>query len=78
MHTRYTFALGLRTHKIPRVPIVLVGRNFWNRIINLYALAEAGMISPEDVDLVTWTETAEETWEAIATFYENKGCKIEG
>jgi predicted Rossmann-fold nucleotide-binding protein len=55
-----------------------VGRNFWNRIINLDALAEAGMISPEDVNLVTWTETAEETWEAIATFYENKGCKIEG
>ena len=68
----------VQTHKIPRVPIVLVGRNFWNRIINLDALAEAGMISPEDVNLVTWTETAEETWEAIATFYENKGCKIEG
>ena len=59
----------IQTRKVPRVPVVLVGRAFWNRIINLDALAEAGMISPEDVGLVTWAETAEEAWAAINGFY---------
>ena len=67
----------IQTRKVPRVPVILVGRAFWNRIINLDALAEEGMISPEDVGLVTWAETAEEAWTAITVFYtdttHNKG-----
>ena len=59
----------IQTNKVPRVPVILVGRAFWDRIINLNALAAEGMISPEDVDLVTWAETAEEIWASITAFY---------
>ena len=43
-----------------RVPFLLFGRDFWERIIDWHALAEAGTISDEDLDLFRYAETAEE------------------
>ncbi len=60
----------IQTLKVPRVPVVLVGRAFWDRVVNLPALAEEGVISPEDLDLVETAETAEEIWQAIRRFRE--------
>ncbi len=34
-----------------KVPIVLFGSDFWNKIINFEGLVEWGVISPEDLDL---------------------------
>jgi len=52
------------------MPILLFGKDFWNRVIDFEALAEEGTISHRDLDLITWCETAEEAWDAIAKFYE--------
>ncbi len=59
----------MQTNKIKRLPLLMFGREFWSRTINLHTLAQEGMISPEDVDLVTYVETAEEAWAAIARHY---------
>lgn len=48
-----------------RVPFLLFGRVFWEKIINWDALADAGTISPEDLDLFRFVETAEEAAEII-------------
>jgi predicted Rossmann-fold nucleotide-binding protein len=48
-----------------KVPFLLFGRAFWERMIDWEALAEAGTISPEDLDLFVFVETAEEALEAI-------------
>ena len=45
----------------------------WETIVDFDALAEEGTISARDLDLITWCETAEEAWAAIAKFYELKG-----
>ncbi len=58
----------LQTRKIKSIPVILFGREFWNRIINFEALVEEGMIGPEDLDLFRYCETAEEAWEVLATF----------
>ncbi len=55
----------IQTRKVARIPIVLVGRAFWERVLNLSALAEEGMISPEDLDLVAYAEEADEIWRLI-------------
>ena len=55
----------LQTRKIEPMPIVLVGREFWSRALDLEFLAGEGLIAPEDVDLVSYAETAEEIWEVI-------------
>ena len=36
----------IQTGKVRPLPILLFGRDFWNRVINFEALAEEGVISP--------------------------------
>jgi uncharacterized protein (TIGR00730 family) len=59
----------MQTGKITRMPCVLVGREFWDRVLDVRFLAEQGLISHEDLDLFTYVETAEEAWAAIHSFY---------
>ncbi|SDH88788.1 LOG family protein [Alloyangia pacifica] len=50
----------IQTGRMERVPFLLFGRKFWETIINWEALKEAGTISPEDLDLFRFVESAEE------------------
>jgi predicted Rossmann-fold nucleotide-binding protein len=47
--------------------VLLFGRRLWERIINFDALVEDGYISPKDVRIFQYVETAAEAWEIIAT-----------
>jgi uncharacterized protein (TIGR00730 family) len=51
-----------QTRKAPPVPIVLFGRDYWNRIVNFDALVEEGMVDKADLDLFAFVDTAEEAW----------------
>jgi uncharacterized protein (TIGR00730 family) len=55
----------IQTGRMARVPFVLFGRQWWQGIVNWSRLVEAGTISPEDLDLVAYAETAEEALEII-------------
>ena len=55
----------VQTHKIEPIPILLFGKDFWQRIIDFDALVEEGTISPEDLDLFRYVETAEEAWKFL-------------
>jgi uncharacterized protein (TIGR00730 family) len=61
----------IQTHKVQPVPVVLVGRRFWDRVVNLPALADEGVISPEDLDLVMYAEEAAEIWDLIRRFWQD-------
>lgn len=50
----------IQTGRMERVPFLLFGRDFWQKIINWEALADAGTIAEEDLDLFRFVETAEE------------------
>jgi uncharacterized protein (TIGR00730 family) len=54
-----------QTGKAPRAPIVLFGEAYWRRIVNFEALAAEGMISPGDLALFEYAETAEQGWESL-------------
>ena len=58
----------IQTGRMKRVPFLLFGRAFWEKIINWEALAEAGTISREDLDLFRFVETAEEAIEAMSNW----------
>ena len=60
----------IQTGKMKPMPILLFGKDFWNRVIDFEALAEEGTISAKDIDLITWCETADEAWTAISEFYD--------
>ncbi|WP_257539670.1 LOG family protein [Sphingobium sp. CFD-1] len=67
----------VQTGKMKPIPILLFGRDFWNRVVNFEALADEGVIAPSDLNLITWVETAEEAWAAVEAFYEDMdapGC----
>ena len=49
--------------------MLLFGKEFWTRVIDFGALAREGVISPSDLELITWCETAEDAWASIAEFY---------
>lgn len=55
----------VQTGRMERVPILLFGRSFWTTVVNWGALAEAGTISAEDLDLFRFVETADEAVAAI-------------
>ena len=59
----------VQTGKSRKRPILLFGREFWARLINFDVLVETGMISPEDVDLFRFVETAEEAWSILEAEY---------
>lgn len=63
----------VQTGKILPMPILLFGKDFWNRVVDFEALAEEGTISKADLELFRWCETAEEAWGHIAAFYELEG-----
>ena len=50
-------------------PILLFGREFWQRLINFDHLVETGMISAGDLQLFRYVESAEEAWEVLAAHY---------
>ena len=60
----------IQTGKVRPLPILLFGREFWERVVDFQALAEEGVISPHDLDLITWVETADEAWDAVCRHYE--------
>jgi len=59
----------IQTGRMDRIPVLLFGAKFWSRVINLDALAEEGTISPDDPDLLTFVDTAEEAWAVVRRFY---------
>ncbi len=59
----------IQTKKISSIPVLIFGREFWERIINFEALVEEGTVSPEDIELFKYVETAEEAWEIISRIY---------
>ena len=58
----------IQTGRMERVPFLLFGRAFWEKVINWQALAEAGTISPDDLKLFRFVETAREAVEAFETW----------
>jgi uncharacterized protein (TIGR00730 family) len=56
----------LQTGKTDQVMVVLVGREFWDNVINWQWLADNGLISPADLKLFHYAETAQEAWDMIA------------
>jgi uncharacterized protein (TIGR00730 family) len=54
-----------QTGKVRRRPIVLVGREFWSKLVNWDWLVETGMIAAADLKLFHLVETAEEAWAVL-------------
>jgi len=55
----------LQTGKVKDVSVILIGKDYWEDLINWKKLIEFGLISPTDLSLFHYAETAPEAWEII-------------
>jgi len=55
-----------QTEKLAKKIIVIIyGKEYWSRVLNLDALVDTGTISPEDKDLFCYVDTPEEGFEML-------------
>jgi len=54
-----------QTRKALPAPIVLFDQGYWRRLINFDALVEEAMISPQDLALFEFADTAEDVWNSL-------------
>jgi len=67
-------ALTLRqTGRMQDIPIVLFGREYWERVLDVQFLADEGVIADAHIDLIDYAETPEEAWDIIARFHNHGG-----
>ncbi|CAN5298670.1 LOG family protein [soil metagenome] len=59
----------IQTGKIAPIPVLLYGRDFWNRVINFEALVEEGVVSRRDLNIFRFVDTAQEGWDHVRDFY---------
>lgn len=68
----------IQTKKIGKFPIVLVGKSFWGGLIDWIKevmLKKEKNISPEDLNLFSVVDTADEALEIVNEFYKKYGLK---
>ncbi len=64
-------ALTLRqTNRMQDIPIILYGREYWEKVIDFPFLAAEGVIATHHLDLISYAESPQEAWELITCFHD--------
>lgn len=66
----------VQTRKIKPVPVVLVGEEYWRRVVDIGFLADEGVIDAEDRELFWFAESAHEIWTSILDWYDACGTPL--
>jgi uncharacterized protein (TIGR00730 family) len=63
-------AITLRqTRRMQEIPIVMYGREYWERVVDFQFLADEGVIEDEHLKLIDFAETPQEAWDIITRFH---------
>jgi uncharacterized protein (TIGR00730 family) len=68
----------LQTMKTPPIPIVLVDKSYWTRVIDFETLLQEGMIERADLDLFSYANDAESAWNELVRRGLKKGERPAG
>jgi len=68
----------MQTAKMPPIPVVLVEKTYWSRVINFATLVEEGMIAQADLDLFSYAADAEGAWQELVGRGLNNGPRPAG
>ena len=63
----------IQTRTIKPVPVILIGRRYWERAVDFEFLLDEGVIDSEDRDIFWFAETAREAWQGILDWYAQCG-----
>ena len=59
----------IQTGKVERIPILLFGREYWSQAVNFDYFVDQGTISPGDLSLFQYVETAQEAWDYLCRYH---------
>ena len=62
----------IQTGKIQPIPVLLVGREFWEKVVDFQALVDEGVVSERDLSIFTYVDTPEEAWDVVQKFYTDR------
>jgi len=66
----------IQTRKMSSIPVVLVCKEYWQKLINFDFLVGEGMIAPEDRELFVYAETAQDAWKHILQWHQANGTPL--
>jgi hypothetical protein len=66
----------IQTRKVPPMPVVLIGEDYWRRVVDIDYLLEVGSIDAEDLELFWYAETAADAWEGILAWHRDNGSPL--
>jgi uncharacterized protein (TIGR00730 family) len=52
----------IQTRKLRPIPVLLFGREYWERIVDFEAMVDEGVIARADLSTFSYVETADEAW----------------
>jgi uncharacterized protein (TIGR00730 family) len=59
----------IQTRKMTRIPVILVGQQYWRDIVNFDALVANGTIDAEDLHCFSYAEDANSAWQHIVAWH---------
>jgi uncharacterized protein (TIGR00730 family) len=62
----------IQTGKVAPIPVLLFGREFWEKVVNFEALVEEGVIAERDLGIFTYVDSAAEGWAVVQKFYQER------
>ncbi len=63
----------IQTKKTEEIPVVLIGKNYWQKAIDFEFLKDEGVIAPEDLEIFYFADNAEEAWQYILSWHKEHG-----
>ena len=60
----------IQTRKVVPIPVILVGKDYWQTMVNFNQMVKFGVIDEEDMHSIHFTETAEQAWQVIRDWYQ--------
>ncbi|MBR9912303.1 MAG: TIGR00730 family Rossman fold protein [Gammaproteobacteria bacterium] len=59
----------IQTQKVKPLPVLLLGSDYWSRVIDFELMVDEGVISESDLDLFQIIDSADQAWEIIKRHY---------
>ena len=59
----------IQTKKTPSIPVILIDKVYWDKVINFEFLKEERMIATKDLNIITYASDAKEAWESIVQWH---------
>jgi uncharacterized protein (TIGR00730 family) len=60
----------MQTKKVVPIPVILVGKDYWNEMVKFKQMVEFGVIDEKDIASIHFCETAVEAWQIIQDWYQ--------